>query len=281
MALAGHYPVIRRTITITTANQGIRFREGATTSTKTVTPGTYYLGRSGSDSILAALKTALEVGASANTYTWTATPVTTPTGLNVLSTLTRASGADDFQLLGADALTTFPLDAVGFAEVNTALDASAKVGTVSASGWWVGNDMLAVDEADVMGDVYGDDPSRGGLVVAGAHSDEWVMRRWGLQYVHRARTWREHNPTDHAATWEDFWGRWVRSGTVLELARLPNGAGSLEEWDTVTSAFTSSPTTIGKWVGDKASRIKAGPIRRSAGSPIYAWPLVFQQWVSP
>jgi hypothetical protein len=279
MALAGHYPVIRRAITITTANQGIRFREGATTATALVAAGVYYLR---SDSLMAAIVTALQAAtASANTYTWTVTPTTDPAAINAVSTLTRASGADSFQLLGADALTTFPMDAIGFAEVNTALDGSAKVGTVSASGWWVGNDLLAVDEADVMGDVYGDDPSRGGLVVAGAHSDEWLMRRWGVQYVHRARTWREHNPTDHAATWEDFWGRWVRSGTVLELVRSPNGAGSLEEWDTVTSAFTSSPTTIGKWVADKATRLRAGPIRRSAGSPIYAWPLVFQQWVSP
>jgi hypothetical protein len=280
MALAGHYPLIRRPITITTANQNIRFQEGGTVATAVVATGIYWLRAD----LLLAIVTALQSAtASINTYTLTVTPVTTAPGINCLATLTRATGADTFAILGSSGLTTFPLDAIGFAKVDTSLNASPKIGTVSASGWWVGNDMLAVDEADIMGDVYGDDPSRGGLVVAGAHSDPWLMRRWGVQYVHRTRTWKEYNTTDPRSTWEDFWSRWVRSGAVLELARIPNGVGSLEEWDKVASAFssTTNPADIGKWVGDKGTRIKVGPIRRSAGSPIYAWPLVMQQWVSP
>jgi len=288
MGLAGHYPVIRRAITITTANRAIRFREGATTATALVATGTYYLRETGSDSILEAVVTALEAETvSANTYTLAMlpNPLVTPiasTDANIIGGLARATGTDTFQILGADVLTTFPLDAIGFDAVNTALDAADKPATLSASGWWVGNDLLAVDEDSQTGEVFGDDPSRGGLVVAGAHSDVWQMRRWGVQYQRADRTWREYTPTDRARSWSDFWGRWVRSGTVLELQRIANGTSiEYEEWDTVTASFTTSPTTIGKWVADKATRTNAGPIRRAAGVNLYSWPLVFQQWLAP
>lgn len=287
MGIAGHYPVIRRAITITTANQGIRFREGATTATVNVPAGTYYLRETGTDGILPAIVDAIEAQFGGNTYSFAVlpNPLSTPiaaTDANAIGSLARNSGSADFQLLGADALTTFPLDAIGFDEVNTALDANAKAATLSASGWWVGNDLLAVDEDAQSGEVFGDDPSRGGLVVAGAHSDVWQMRRWGVQYQLAARTWREYTPTDRARSWSDFWGRWVRSGTVLELVRITNGTSTeYEEWDTVTAAFTTSPTTIGKWVADKATRSNVGPIRKSAGTPLYAWPLVFQRWLEP
>ena len=64
------YPVLCGAVVITSANRGIRFREGATTATALIGTGTYYL-RSGALNITDlgfAIKSALEAATvSANT----------------------------------------------------------------------------------------------------------------------------------------------------------------------------------------------------------------------
>ena len=259
------YPLIRRAITITSSNNAIQFREGATTATATVAAGVYFLRSTGG--LLAAVITALQAAtASANTYTATLTTsvvASQPTGV---VTITRA-GADAFQILGASVSTTFPLHAIGFASVDTALDAAAKASTLSPSALWVSNDMLTVDEPDITGEVFGETPSRGGSLSAGSQSDAWDRYRWAVSYVARRRVWQEASTTDPNATWEAFWRR-IRSAPVLELARI----------DPTTFAVTDVPN---QWVADLATRTSVGPVRLSAGSPIYSWPMTFEKWVTP
>jgi len=259
------YPLIRRAVTITTANQNIRLNEGGVLYTALVTPGVYWVRDSGADSLNLAVKAAIEAVTPTNTYAITTVASIDPTLPNATTTITQTGGAT-FSIAAASVLTTFPMHALGFA-VNTALDTSPKVSTKSASGLWVSNDMLTIDEPDETGEVFGDLPSRGGVVFAGSQSEEWEMYRWAVAYVARARTWLEGNTSDPNATWQAFW-RYLRTGAVLELARL----------DAVTRAETAMS---GQWVADKATRANVGPVRRAAGSPIYSWPMVFQKWIEP
>lgn len=260
------YPLLRRAVTITTANQAIRVNEGGTAYTALVAPGVYWVRDAGANSLNLAVKTAIEAITPTNTYSVTTVPSINPATSNATTTITRLTGAATFGILAASFLTTFPMHALGFA-VDTAVDASPKVSTKSASGLWVSNDMLTFDEPDETGEVYGDLPTRGGVILPGSQSDEWQMYRWAVAYVARNRTWTEANTSDPNATWQAFW-RHVRAGAVLELARL--------------NATTFVETALaGQWVADKPTRANVGPVRRSAGSPIYSWPMVFQKWVTP
>jgi hypothetical protein len=262
------YPLLRRAITITSTNNAIRFREGAVTATAVVASGVYWLRDTGTGSLLLAVKAALEAAtASTNTYTVTSTRSVNPAVPTGTVSIARATGADTFQLLGANVLTTFPLHAIGFPLVDTALDAGAKTSTLSPSGIWLSNDMLTVDEPDFTGEVFGEDPSRGGAIIAGAMSEAWDRYRWAVAYVARRRVWQEANASDANATWESFWRR-IRSGPVLELARL----------DPITFAMTD---LAGQWVADLATRERVGPVRFGPGTPIYSWRLEFQRWVTP
>ena len=272
--MSAYYPIMRRAVVITTANQGIRLLEGAgPATTRLVAVGTYYVLSDGSAADLcAAVKTALEVGASVNTYTVTAAPnpFSTPvaaTDANCIGSITRTAGADAFRLLGANVLTTFPLHALGLAATDTALLATPIASTLSSSGWWVSNDVLAVDEPVEDGDVFGEDPTRGGVILPGAHSAGWVRHRWAVQYVRRDRTWVEAIAADPDRTWQAFWRR-IREGTVMRLSRRNVDTG-LEE-------------ALGvEWVADVVTRRAITAVRLSPGSPIYSWDLVFNQWVTP
>ena len=262
------YPLLRRAITVVSGANVIRFREGATTASAVVPVGTYWLRASGTGSLLLAIKAALEAAsASLNTYDVTLSLSVSPTAPTGAVTITRTSGADAFRVDGADGLTTFPLHVIGFENVTGSTTTAPKVSTKSPSGLWLSNDMLAVDEPDFRGEVFGEDPSRGGVVVAGAQSETWDEYAWEPAHVARARVWQEANPADPNATWEAFWRR-VRSAPALELARL----------DPTTFAVTDMP---GLWVLDRASRERVGPVRRSAALPQYRWPIRFQRWVTP
>lgn len=262
------YPLLRRAITITSANNVIRWREGGTTGSAVVAPGVYFL-RGGAGGLLDAVKAALEgmTGGGANTYSVTLTVsvlAAQPTGV---VTITRLTGTDGFTIGGADPLTTFPLHVLGFAAVTPSVTSSPKSSTLSPSGIWVSNDMLTTDEPDVTGEVFGEEPARGGFISAGSQSEPWDIYRWAVAYVARNRVWQEANPTDPDATWEAFWRR-IRSAPVLELARI----------DPTTFAVTD---IANQWVADVATRSNVGPVRLSAGSPIYSWPMTFRRWVTP
>lgn len=260
------YPLLRRAITITSANNVIRFREGATTAAATVAPGVYFMRDA---SLLDAVRVALE-GAptgSINTYTVTHTVSVNPAQATGVVTIARTSGADAYRIDGVDVATTFPLHAIGFENVTGSTTTANKVSTLSPSGIWVSNDMLTVDEPDITGEVFGETPSRGGSLSAGAQSDAWDRYRWAVAYVARKRVWQEANVADPNATWEAFWRR-IRSAPVLELARI----------DPTTFAVTDLPN---QWVADLATRQNVGPVRLGPGTPIYSWPMTFERWVTP
>jgi hypothetical protein len=272
--MSAYYPVIRRAVVITSANNRIRFREGGSTTTYLVAVGTYYSLDDGSaEDLQLAVKTALE--ASTNTYAvaMVPNPRTTPTSTtdaNCVGSISRTSGADNFQLLGASALTTFPLHALGIAAADTVLGSAAIECTLSASAWWVGNDVLAVDEPVEDGDVYGEDPTRGGVILPGAHSDGWVRHRWSVQYQRRDRTWVEAIAADPDRTWQAFWRR-IRTGVVLRV----------ERYDVDTSEITPVGGAGAEWVADIVTRRAITASRQSPGSPLYSWDMVFQAWIAP
>lgn len=259
------YPLIRRAITITPSNNSFYWREGANVALAVVADGVYWLRTSGVGSLLLAVKAAIEsANASTNTYTLTMTRSVNPATPTSTVTITRTTGADTFQIAAGN---TFPLHALGFPDLGTPLDSLPKTSTTSPSGIWLSNDMLTIDEPDITGEVFGEDPSRGGAVVAGAQSEAWDRYRWAVAYVARKRVWQEANVADPNATWEAFWRR-IRSGPVLELARL----------DPITFAMTD---LAGQWVADLATRERVGPVRLGPGTPIYSWPMEFQRWVAP
>jgi len=272
--MSANYPLVRRAIVITTANRGIQFLEGAgPATTRLVAVGTYYVLDDGSaEDLCVAVKTALEVGASANEYAvaFIPNPRTTPiaaTDANCIGNIARTSGSDSFQLLGASVLTTFPLHVLGLAAVDTALLSTPIVATLSSSAWWISNDVLLVDEPVEDGDVYGEDPTRGGVILPGAHSAAWTRHTWSVQYVRYDRTWIAAIPADPDRTWQAFWRR-IREGVVLRIYRY--------------DVDTSDITRIGdEWVADIITRRAVGVLRQSTGSPLYSWDMVFQAWVTP
>jgi hypothetical protein len=273
--MTAYWPLIRRAIVITTANRGIRFREGASTQTANVAPGTYFGLDDGSAScIFEAVRVALEAAptGSANTYAipLIANPRTTPiaaTDANAIGGVVLETGTDAFQILGADPLTTFPLSILGLPQANTALDVDNKVSTLSSSAWWVGNDFLSFDEPVEDGDIFGEDPTRGGVLLPGAHSTQWVRHRWSVQFQRRDRTLIEGIPSDPDRAWQTFWRR-LRTGVVCRLARI--------------SADNSSITALsGEWIADAPTRRAMGVTRRSAATPLYSWDMGWHQWVTP
>jgi hypothetical protein len=263
------YPLLRRAITITeNKNDVIRFREAGLTVDAKVAPGVYFL-KAGAGGLLDAVRAAFEAAQPtiANTYSVTLTVSVNalqPTGV---VTVTRLLGTDGFTIGGADPLTTFPLHVLGFDLITTSTASAPRSSTLSPSGIWVSNDMLTTDEPDFTGEVFGETPSRGGSLSAGAQSDTWDRYRWAVAYVARRRVWQEANPTDPNATWEAFWRR-IRSAPVLELARI----------DPTTFAVTDLPN---QWVADLATRQSVGPVRLGPGTPIYSWPMTFEKWVTP
>ena len=117
------YPLIRRAVTITAANQAIRVNEGGTAYTALVAPGVYWVRDAGANSLNLAVKTAIEAITPTNTYSVTTVPSINPAGVNATTTITRLTGAATFGILAASFLTTFPMHALGFA-VDTAVDTS-------------------------------------------------------------------------------------------------------------------------------------------------------------
>lgn len=63
------YPLLRRSVTITTANQAIRLNEGGVAYTALVAPGVYWVRNSGANSLNLAVVAAIEAITPANTYT--------------------------------------------------------------------------------------------------------------------------------------------------------------------------------------------------------------------
>ena len=256
------YPVLCGAVVITSANRGIRIKEGATTATALIGTGTYYL-RSGAVNITDlgfAIKSALEAAtASANTYTVTVTASIDPAVAGFLMTITRASGGDNFQILWADALTTFDGDLVG-CSANTLDDALPKTSTLSCAATWVGNDILR--EREPFGDRVAEISRRSnGGVVGVSMSSHMVSWALGFGFVHEDRMLLRANPADENATLEAFVRRFG-AGAAFEAHEVAISSGT-----TLATVNTASRFAVLHWSQETVTSFR--PRRIGPGVPLY------------
>lgn len=250
-------------VVLTSANNVLRFTEGASTQLATITPGTYYLrGDGAAGDLCLALKTALEAAptGSLNTYTVTVAWSIDPAVAGAVITITRATGADNFGVLWADALSTFDEALLGFS-ANDTVNASAKTSTKSCAAVWVCNDVareiepvservVAVPRA-VSGRVQG--------VTRSARMQSW---RLGLAFVAEGRMLAESALAGAQDTLEGFMERFG-AGASLELHEAQVSTGT-----TLAALSTSTLVDVVHFSEDALSRFE--PSRLGPGVPLYS-----------
>lgn len=256
------YPVMLGAVVLTSSNNVLRFTEAASTNNATIAAGTYYLrGDGATGDLCLAIKTALEAaGASANTYTVTVAWSIDPAIAGARITITRATGADNFGVLWADAATTFDESLLGFS-ANDAVNATAKTSTKSCAATWVCNDVareiepfservVAVPRA-VSGRVQG--------VTRSARMQSW---RLGLAFVDERRTFVEHALAGPQDTLEGFMERFG-AGASLELHEAQVSSGT-------TLAALSSSTLVDVCHFSEETLTTFEPARLGPGVPLYS-----------
>lgn len=265
------YAALLAQITITTANQGIRFKEGATTGTVTIPVGTYFLrGDGASDDICLALKTAFDGLVVGNVYTVALACSVDPAAIAATVTITQTGGAA-FRILWADALTTFDEALLGFTDANTADSTAAKVGTLSPEALWVSPDVPEFYEPEDQYDISVQ-RARSGRVRALRRGGPYDVRRVSFQFLDSRRVIDHDNTTDPAATFARF----------LEAT----SAGLRFEFHATTVSGTtlgalSSSTEIGAgWYFDEDTALGFAPERLQPGLALYAFTLTLLGYVA-
>lgn len=266
------YPVMLGAIVLTSANNAIRFKEGATTATATIAAGTYYLrGDGAAGDLMPALVTALQAAtASANTYSATVARSIAPGTAHTLVTITRASGADNFQILWADALTTFDETLLGFT-ANTADNASAKVSTQACGAAWASNDGMGELEpySERMASLTRSMSGRVSGVSRSARMQSWRMR---LLFVEERRLHVETALAGAQDTLEGFMEDFG-AGAALELHDADVSSGT-------TLAALSTSTLVDVVHFSEESLTRYEPQRVGPGVPLYHLSLTFHAQVT-
>lgn len=255
-------------IVLTSANNVIRFTEGASTGNAAIVAGTYYLrGDGAAGDLLPALVTALQgANASANTYSAAVAWSIDPTQPGAKITITCTGGADNFGALWANAATTFDERLLGFT-VNDTINATAKTSTQSCAAAWVCNDVareiepfservVSVPRA-VSGRVQG--------VTRSARMQSW---RLGLAFIAEARTYVENALAGAQDTLEGFLERFG-AGASLELHEAQVSAGT-----TLAALSASTLVDVCHFSEDTLSRFE--PTRLGPGVPLYSIDLRLQ-----
>lgn len=196
------YPVFLGAVVITTANNRIRWVEGASTGNADIVPGTYYLrGDAAADDLCAAIRTAImAANASANNYAlvpfWKI-----GTTEHSLIQITRTGGADTFQLL-KDGNETFDYRLIGYS-ASTALSSAAKVSDIAPSASWVSNDgFLELDDFSTK--IAPMDKVSSGRVTGVERSSRSHTWRVGLGFVHKGRLKKRTKFESDGDTLENF-----------------------------------------------------------------------------
>lgn len=249
------YPVFLGAIVLTSANNRLRFKEGAGAVGNIDIPvGTYYMR---DDSFGDALKTALDdFGVGGNEYTVSFAYDIDPANAGAAMTISRSAGADTFQLV-IDGSETFDYELIGFF-ASTANDASDKISTASCAGGWVGNDILR--EREPFGERVVSVPRKanGGVVGVSrtAHMTSWAL---GFGFIHEDRMLININGSDVNATLEAFMRRFG-AGAAFEAYEVAISSGTL-------LAAPSGDFGILHWSEDTLSSFR--PRRIGPGVPLY------------
>lgn len=196
------YPVFLGAVVITSANNRIRWVEGATTGNADITPGTYYCrGDGAADDLLVAIRTAI-MAATASVNNYALTPFRR-IGTTEHSSIQfqRTGGADNFQLL-KDGSETFDYTLIGFS-ASTALNGSAKVSDIAPAAMWGSNDgWLELDDFSTK--VAPLDKTASGRVTGVERSARSHTWRIGLGFVHQGRLKKRTKFESDGDTLENF-----------------------------------------------------------------------------
>lgn len=267
------YVVLLPAITINSANKGLRVTEAAATATGNIVEGEYFLrGDGASGDLLPAVVTAIQAAnASVNTYTATIARSANAAAVSGAVTITRATGADTFGVLWADALTTFDEGLIGFPNTNDTVNSSAKVGTLSPSGMWVSPEIYRSFEP---GEEYEGAVSRArsGKVRTVRRGGPYETRIWEQQETDSRRLWSYDNTSDPNATlsaWIAAWG----NGTRFEFHGVT--ASSYP-----TLGALSSSTRIGTYHLDADTMREFRPERMEPGLSLYDFTMRLLEYVA-
>jgi hypothetical protein len=249
-------------IVLTNANNVLRFTEGANTGNATILAGTYYLrGDGAAGDLLPALKTALEnANISANTYTITVSRSIDPATAHTTITITRATGADNFGVLWADAATTFDEALLGFS-ANDTVSATAKTSTKACAAGWVSND-IAREIEPYSERIVAVPRAVSGRVQGVTRSARMQSYRLGLAFVDERRMLVRRALAGTQDTLEGFLERFG-AGAALELHEQPTVTGT-----TLSALSSSTLTSMCNFSEDALSRFE--PQRLGPGVPLYS-----------
>ena len=271
--MSARYPVLLPAIVINATNKGIRVTENATTGVGNIVEGTYFLrGDGASDDLCVAIKTAIEAAtASTNTYTVEIVQrVITPSSSTAAIRIARATGADTFALLFSHATSTFDEALIGFANSDTALNASNKNSTLSPTGLWVSPEVYR--ELEIEHEYAGGGSrAQSGRVRYVRRGGPYDVRRWSMEMVDYRRTWEADNASDPGATFSYFLELW---GTGRFEFHGPDiSAGSV-------LADTTSSTLLGTFQIDPGDLDVFAPTRGEPGIALYDWTMRLMGYVA-
>ncbi len=267
------YLVLLKAIVVGASNKTIRVIENAVTVDVTLTEGTYFLrGDATSDDLGEVYRAAVQSHTGANTYTHALALSTDPAAIAGTSTLTRATGANNFQLSWSHASTTFDPALLGFSEDDTANDGTAKVGSLSPSALWVAPETHEFFEPQ-----YGYDASvnrsRSGRVRTLRRGGPYNERGLSFILVDDRRVWDWGNVTDPAACFNRFMASTV-GGAHFEVHSVAVSSGT-------TLGALSTSTRIGTawhWHGDSVDGFE--PERHDIALSLYNWDMRLMGYVA-
>ena len=259
------YPAMLAAVVIDSTNKNIRMKEGATTATVSLVEGTYFLrGDGAADDLLVIIDDALTSHAGTNTYTVAIVWSVSPAAPHGVITITQSGGAT-FQLLWADALTTFDQALLGFTDANTADSTAAKTGTLSPSCVWVSPEIYVEAEEDEEDDAYVQ-RARSGVVRGGARGGPYETLRLSFQLVEERRVKAARIAADVARAFDRFRRQLVR-GRQFELH-----FGTISSGTTLAALSSSTERGAGWHLSpDSVDGFRAERLR--PGLPLYAWSL--------
>lgn len=261
------YPVFLGAIVLTSANNRLRFKEGAGAVTNVdLDPGTYYLR---DNSLGAALEAAIFAALGTNTYSCTFLFDIDPDNKGAKLTIARQTGAATFQLV-VDGSETFDYALIGFS-ASTALDSTDKVSTASCAAAWTGNDILREREPFGERTVSVPRKANGGVVGVSrsAHMTSWAL---SAAFIHEERMLAKV-ASDPEATLENFVKRFG-AGAAFEAYEEDIASGT----QLAGPSDTTNRFAILHWSEDTISSFR--PRRIGPGVPLYDIDMVAHQQVT-
>lgn len=237
----------------------------ATGSALASTKQFYLRGDGSSDDALRVLVETIQSHAQGNTYTGAIAWGTDPASPAATVTITRATGANNFQINWGHASTTLDPLLFGFADADTANDGNPKASTLSPLAAWVSPQPPAVIDERRRYDVSVN-RARSGRVRGTRRGGPYNIIDLSFALCDSRRVLRTENASDEAATFASFLEQ-VGDGTSFEL-HLQSVTGA------AVDALTVYTRRREYWRFDEQSSSSFAPDRREPALALYSWALV-------